>query len=56
MDQQHWDKALQKINAAKTHPAFLRRMAKLIFKESGNVGAAQRLNVISICLEKTHKP
>lgn len=46
----NYGKQLDKATDAKTSAAFLRRLAFWILKISGNVNAAQRLNMIAISL------
>ncbi len=46
--QKDWDGKLDKVTESKTDAKFLRQLAKWLFNLSGNVNAAQRLNVISL--------
>ena len=46
--QKDWDGKLDKVVDSKTDAKFLRQLAKWLFNLSGNVNAAQRLNVISL--------
>ena len=46
--QKDWDGKLDKVAESKTDAKFLRQLAKWLFNLSGNVNAAQRLNVISL--------
>ena len=46
--QNDWDGKLDKVTESKTDAKFLRQLAKWLFNLSGNVNAAQRLNVISL--------
>jgi len=43
-----WDAKLDKVTESKTDARFLRQLAKWLIDLSGNVNAAQRLNVISL--------
>ena len=45
-----WDTKLDKVIEAKTDSAFLTKLSKWLVDLSGNVNAAQRLNVIAIAL------
>jgi len=48
------EKDLLKVNEKKTHPAFLRHLAKWVFHHLfGNVNVTQRLNTISIAMVET---
>ena len=44
----NWDRDLDKVTSAKTDKAFLTKLSKWLFDLSGNVNAAQRLNVVAI--------
>ena len=46
--QKDWDGKLDKVTESKTDAKFLKQLAKWLFSLSGNVNAAQRLNVIAI--------
>jgi len=48
MANKDWDRALDKATSAKTDKAFLIRLSKWLIELSGNVNAAQRLNVIAL--------
>ena len=47
------EKDLLKVNEMKTHPTFLRHLAKWVFHLTGNVNVTQRLNVIAITMAGT---
>ena len=46
--QENWEAKLDKVTESKTDARFLRQLAKWLLAETGNVNAAQRLNVISL--------
>jgi len=43
-----WDAKLDKVTESKTDKRFLRQLAKWLLDLSGNVNAAQRLNVLAL--------
>jgi len=47
MKHKDWDLALDKVTEAKTSKRFLTKLSKWLVELSGNVNAAQRLNVIA---------
>jgi len=48
MKNRDWDRVLDKLTNAKTDKTFLTKLSKWLFALSGNVNAAQRLNVIAL--------
>jgi len=48
MKRKDWDRSLDKVTEAKTDKLFLTRLSKWLIDLSGNVNAAQRLNIIAL--------
>ena len=48
MKNRNWERDFDKVIIAKTDKAFLNQLSKWLLALSGNVNAAQRLNVIAL--------
>jgi len=56
MKNKDWDRSLDKVTDARTDKVFLTKLSKWLVELSGNVNAAQRLNVISLKLKQLSDP